>query len=90
MSMTTFSTKGQVVIPKALRHAKGFEAGVQVEVIDHPEGVLLKVVPLRKKQPVTSLIGLLKPRYNGPVVTVEDMNQAIEDAAADRFARALK
>lgn len=88
MAMTTFSTKGQVVIPKAFRHAKGFEAGMQVEVVDHPEGVLLKVVPAQKKQPIAALIGLLHPRYSGPVVTVEEMNQAVEEAAADRFSRA--
>ena len=88
MVVTTFSTKGQVVIPKALRHAKGFDVGVQVEVVDHPEGVLLKGVPARNKQPITALIGLLQPRYSGPMVTVEEMNQAIEDAAADRFSRA--
>jgi hypothetical protein len=45
-------------------------------------------VPARNKQPITALIGLLQPRYGGPMVTVEEMNQAIEDAAADRFSRA--
>jgi bifunctional DNA-binding transcriptional regulator/antitoxin component of YhaV-PrlF toxin-antitoxin module len=88
MAITTFSTKGQVVIPKALREAKGFNVGVQVEAVDHPEGVLLKAVPVRKKQPIGALIGLLQVRYEGPVVTVEEMNQAVVDAAADRFSRA--
>lgn len=88
MAMTTFSTKGQVVIPKALRQAKGFEAGAQVEVVDHPDGVLLKLVPAQKKQPISALIGLLHPRYRGPVVTIEEMNQAVEESAADRFSRA--
>lgn len=88
MAMTTFSTKGQVVIPKALRQAKGFEAGAQVEVVDHPDGVLLKLVPAQKKQPISALIGLLHPRYRGPVVTIEEMNHAVEESAADRFSRA--
>jgi bifunctional DNA-binding transcriptional regulator/antitoxin component of YhaV-PrlF toxin-antitoxin module len=87
MAITTFSTKGQVVIPKALREAKGFDVGVQVEAVDHPDGVLLKAVPVRKKQPIAALIGLLQPRYKGPVVTVAEMNQAVVDAAADRFLR---
>ncbi len=84
---TIFSTKGQVVIPKAFRDAKGFAPGVEVEVIDHPDGVLIKAVSTRKKHQLGELVGLLAPYYNGPTISIEEMNEAVEDAAVERFLR---
>ena len=42
---TTLSTKGQVVLPKAIRQALHWEAGMRLVVEDTPEGVLLKALP---------------------------------------------
>ena len=42
---TTVSSKGQVVLPKAIRRALRWEAGVRLTVENTPEGVLLKAVP---------------------------------------------
>ena len=39
---TTVSTKGQVILPKAIRRSLGWEAGTRLVVEDTPEGVLLK------------------------------------------------
>jgi bifunctional DNA-binding transcriptional regulator/antitoxin component of YhaV-PrlF toxin-antitoxin module len=90
MSRIVFSTKGQVVIPKDLRDAKGFGPGVAAEAIDHPEGVLIKAIPVRKKRDVRELNGILAPYYNGPPVTIEEMNEAIAEAAIERYARSFK
>jgi AbrB family looped-hinge helix DNA binding protein len=87
MTAVVFSSKGQLVIPKALRDAKGFAAGVKVEVVDHPDGVLVKRVPQRTKRPVSELVGFLKDTYKGPAVSVEEMNDAIAEAAVERFRR---
>lgn len=43
---TTVSTKGQVILPKAIRQPLGWEAGTRLLVEDTPEGVLLKPAPV--------------------------------------------
>ena len=42
---TTVSTKGQVILPKAIRQVLHWEAGMRLVVENTPEGVLLKPVP---------------------------------------------
>ncbi len=41
MESTKLSSKGQVIIPKAVRSARRWETGQQLLVIDTEEGVLL-------------------------------------------------
>ena len=43
---TTVSTKGQVILPKAIRQALRWEAGMRLVVENTPEGVLLKPAPV--------------------------------------------
>ena len=42
---TTISTKGQVILPKAIRRARHWDAGTRLVVENTPEGVLLKPEP---------------------------------------------
>ncbi|MDE0052184.1 MAG: AbrB family transcriptional regulator [Rhodospirillales bacterium] len=42
---TSLSTKGQVTLPKAIRQALHWEAGMRLVVENTPEGVLLKPLP---------------------------------------------
>jgi AbrB family looped-hinge helix DNA binding protein len=90
MNKTVMSTKGQVVIPKALRTAKGLEPGVALEIVEHPEGVLLKIARKAKTGSIMDLFGILKPHYSGPPITIEQMNQAVEDAAVERYQRSIR
>lgn len=43
---TTVSTKGQVILPKAIRQALHWEAGTRLVVENTPDGVLLKPAPV--------------------------------------------
>ena len=43
---TTVSTKGQVVLPKAIRRALRWTAGTRLVVENAPDGVLLKPAPV--------------------------------------------
>ena len=43
---TTVSTKGQVILPKAVRQSLGWEAGARLVVEGTPEGVLLRPEPV--------------------------------------------
>jgi AbrB family looped-hinge helix DNA binding protein len=80
------SSKGQVVIPKPLREAKGIAAGSEVEFVDHPEGVLLRLPQERKRYTLQDLANVL-PRYEGPPITDEMIREGIDAAMRERWAR---
>jgi AbrB family looped-hinge helix DNA binding protein len=83
------SSKGQVVIPKTLRDAKGIAAGSEVEFVDHPEGVLLRLPQERKRYTLQDLAHVL-PRYLGPPITDEMMKDRMEEGMRERWARKEK
>jgi AbrB family looped-hinge helix DNA binding protein len=80
MAKTRLSSKGQVVIPKAVRDRHGWQPGVQLEVEDRGDAVVLRLAA-KPFRPTTfeEARGCLK--YKGPPLTVEDMDAAIEREA---------
>lgn len=82
MHTIKLSSKGQVTIPKILRDRHRWNAGQQLAVIDTAEGVLLR--PFRAFQPtkLEQVAGILK--YSGKPVSVETMEEAIEQGALER------
>jgi bifunctional DNA-binding transcriptional regulator/antitoxin component of YhaV-PrlF toxin-antitoxin module len=74
-----------MVLPKSIRDAKNWQSGTELDVVSHPDGVLLKLVQPSKKYTLDDLYGFLK--YDGPPVSVEDMNRAIDIAMAERWER---
>ena len=83
--ITRVSTKGQVILPKAIRDIRRWAAGTRLTVEDTPEGVLLKPAPLFPATRPDDVFGMLK--YDGPTVTIEEMHQGILEEAARRHAR---
>lgn len=81
MSISTVSSKGQIVIPSAIRKEMGAQAGTRVRFVRTDEGWLLKPATL----PVTALKGIV-PRP-AKKVTVEAMNDAIRKHAGKDFRR---
>lgn len=73
------SSKGQVVIPKELRDAKGWKPGDELIVEDRPDGVLLKRKSPFKATTLDEVSGCLKPHYSGPPRTIEEMNAAVDE-----------
>jgi AbrB family looped-hinge helix DNA binding protein len=85
---TVMSTKGQVILPKPLRDARKWGPGTRFEIVETKEGVLLRAVPLFKPTTIDEVVGILK--YDGPPITLDDMDRAAGDAVAEeweRFAR---
>lgn len=80
---TVISTKGQVILPKAIRDSRRWPAGTRLEVEDTPEGVLLRPVPIFPRTTLDDVVGCLRPR-NGISLTIEDMDAAIEKEARRR------
>lgn len=79
MVTATVTTKGQITIPLAVRHALNLDVGSKVEFVETAAGEY-KIVPLN--QTVQVLKGVLKKRSEP--VTVDEMNEAIAQMAVQR------
>jgi AbrB family looped-hinge helix DNA binding protein len=79
------SSKGQLVLPKAVRDAYRLDAGSEVEVEASGDVILLRPRPkkVRKTYTLDEVAGFLK--YEGPPVTIEDMDRAIEEEVRRRW-----
>jgi AbrB family looped-hinge helix DNA binding protein len=83
MPTTTVSTKGQVILPKEIRDLRRWPPGTKLVVENTPDGVLLKAAPLFPPTRVEDVFGMLK--YDGPPISVEDMDAAILEEARRRY-----
>ena len=77
MIESAITKKGQTTLPKTVRETLGVQAGDRVRyVISDGEVRILPVSPIGR------LFGVV--RHEGPTVSVEEMEQAIADGAAER------
>lgn len=76
---TTVSTKGQVILPKAIRERRRWRAGTRLLVEETPEGVLLKPASLFPPTRPEDVYGILK--YSGPPKTIEEMDAGVMEEA---------
>ncbi|WBX84149.1 AbrB/MazE/SpoVT family DNA-binding domain-containing protein [Sphingosinicella microcystinivorans] len=81
---TTISTKGQVILPKAVRDLRHWPAGTRLVVESTAEGVLLKLAPVFPPSSIDQVFGSLK--HKGAALSIEDMETAMV-AEAKRRAR---
>ena len=81
---TTVSTKGQVILPKAIRRALRWEAGTRLTVENTPEGVLLKPEPVFAETRLEEVFGCLA--YRGTPKTLEEMDAGVLAEAKRRHA----
>ena len=82
---TTVSTKGQVILPKAIRQALHWEAGMRLTVESTPDGVLLKPMPAFPETRPEDVYGRLASR-GGPK-TLAEMETGVLEEARRRHAR---
>jgi AbrB family looped-hinge helix DNA binding protein len=82
---TVISTKGQVILPKAMREALSLRPGMKLVVEKTPEGILLKPAPLFAPSRFEEVFGMLK--HEGPAKTVEQMDEGIAAAVTERDRR---
>ncbi|CDX34839.1 Transcriptional regulator, AbrB family [Mesorhizobium sp. ORS 3359] len=82
---TTVSTKGQVILPSAIRKRREWSAGTRLEVQETPEGVLLKLAPAFAATQPKDVFGSLQSR--GAPKTLEEMDAGVLAEARRRHAR---
>lgn len=79
MSTTRLSSKGQVVLPKELREARGWSTGLEFDVEERPDGVLLKPRSPFPPTTVDDLLGCLG--YQGPRRSIAEMDAGVLEEA---------
>ena len=84
LQTTTVSTKGQVILPKAVRTMLGWQAGTRVVVERTRDGVLLKPLPVFEETSPNQVFGSLG--YRGAPQSVEDMDAGVLAEAKRRHA----
>lgn len=82
---TTLSTKGQVILPKAIRQRREWDAGTRLLVEETPEGVLLKPAPIFAETRPEEVFASLP--YRGKPKTLEEMDAGVLAEAKRRHAR---
>jgi AbrB family looped-hinge helix DNA binding protein len=85
---TRLSTKGQVILPAALREKRGWKPGQVLEVEETVAGLLLKAAapPFFAPQPAGAAAGILH-RPGQRALTIEEMDEAITAEVLARHAR---
>lgn len=82
---TIVSTKGQVILPKAVRERRHWQPGTELVVEETKDGVLLKSKLAFPRTKPEDVFGML--RYKGKPKTIEEMNAAISAEVKRRHAR---
>jgi AbrB family looped-hinge helix DNA binding protein len=76
---TIVSTKGRVILPKAIRDQRHWPSGTRLTVENTTEGVLLKAAPIFAETRVDAVFGSLG--FEGKPKSIEEMDAAIAPEA---------
>ncbi len=79
---TVLSTKGQVILPKAIREERQWPAGMRLTVEAVAEAVLLRPVPVFPAAGIDALFRSM--RHSGAALCVEEMQAAVAREAERR------
>jgi AbrB family looped-hinge helix DNA binding protein len=75
MEVTRLSSKGQVIIPKALRSSHNWEVGQEFVAIDVGDGILLKPKKPFLETTLAQVAGCLK--YRGKAKSLDELEDAV-------------
>lgn len=81
---TTVSTKGQVILPKAIRQRRDWDVGTRLIVEETADGVLLKRAPAFAPTRPEDVFALLP--HKGAPIPLEAMDDAVLAEARRRHA----
>lgn len=80
MTVATVTSKGQITIPQEVRERLRIVTGTKVEFVERADGVV-EFIP--RTGSIMELAGIVK--WDGPPVTLEQMDEAIGGAAVERY-----
>ena len=76
MSTLLVSSKGQIVLPAALRRRLGMGAGARIEVLEESDGLKLRVIRSVATADLTGLAGRVKAPVRGAPRRLGDFDPA--------------
>ena len=79
METTRLSSKGQIIIPQAIREAHQWQSGLEFMVIDTDQGLLLTPMMPFKPTSIAQVLGCTG--YKGVTKSLKDMEQGIARGA---------
>jgi AbrB family looped-hinge helix DNA binding protein len=82
----TIDKAGRIVVPKELRQRFGLRANTALEIIDQPDGLLLRVPESRPS--LTKVNGLLV--HHGRVEDGADLDRVVEDVREERLQNIIR
>ena len=83
MFESSITSKGQTTLPKAVRDLLAVKAGDKVRYVIVEDGVL--IMPVRSTRRLFRSL-----RYEGPVVSLEEMDKAIAEGATEGWLRSTQ
>ena len=83
MEKTKLSNKGQIVIPKQVRAAHGWEPGLEFAVEDMEDGIKLKPIKPFAETKIEDVLGCVG--YNSPKKSLKEMEAAIARGAREKI-----
>lgn len=84
METTRMSSKGQVIIPKAIRESRHWSPGMELQVIDTGDGVILKPKALFEESQLQDVAGFLRRDRKAPLGEAE-MTAAIRKGVREAW-----
>jgi AbrB family looped-hinge helix DNA binding protein len=79
MEITRLSSKGQIIIPQSIREAHKWQTGLEFNVIDTDQGILLTPRMPFKTTSIKEVIGCVN--YKGRKKTLKEMEEGIAKGA---------
>ena len=76
MSTLLVSSKGQIVLPAALRRRLGMGAGARIEVLEESDGLKLRVIRSVATADLTGMAGMVKAPVRGAPRRLGDFDPA--------------
>lgn len=88
MVSATMTSKGQITLPAATRAKLRLVKGSKLEVSENAKGQIVLTPRPAKTGDIRKLRGILK--YDGPPVSIEEMNASIGRAIGESFKRSVE
>jgi AbrB family looped-hinge helix DNA binding protein len=85
MESTKLSSKGQIVIPKELRDFYNWQPGLEFIIMDTGDGLIIRPKRPFPQTTLADVAGSLP--YDGPPLTLEEMEQAIKEGVEQNHGR---
>ena len=76
MPTLVVSSKGQIVLPAALRRRLGMGAGARIEVLEESDGLKLRVIRAVSTADLTGMAGMVTAPAHGVPRRLEDFDPA--------------